>query len=336
MTRSVRHILFWIAIYFIWAYMKTYGNISYNQLFINVIHVAAYASIYYVLKHWQIPHLFDKNKYFQFGLSLIASTAIIMLGWYFGIRLLSSFITIHPSTLPERLGPYALEAIQMFVPGMILLAWESYIDKEVEAEQLHKTEKEHLNNELKYLKAQVNPTFLFNTLKNLQTYVNAQSSKAPDMIMRLSGMLDYMLYKSQKEKVTLNEEVDAIKDFIALEQLRYEDKLEVDIFVEGDLSMLISPLVLLNIVERSINESVLEQDQQLKLTIEIIAIQNQLDYKIKIFQTESNLKHELKATELTSIKRQLELSYPHLHQLSSRTENNALITSLSLQTSSNG
>lgn len=336
MTRGLRHFIFWIAIYFIWAYMKTYGNISASQLMINVIHVAAYASIYYVLKYWQIPRFFDKNKYVLFGLSVVASTVIIMLGWYFGIKLLSKYITVHVSTLPERLGPYALEAIQMFAPGMILLAWESYIDKEQEAEQLHKIEKEQLNNELKYLKAQVNPKFLFNTLKNLQGYVDAQSSKAPDMIMRLSGMLDYMLYKSQKEKVTLKEEVDAINDFIALEQLRYEDKLNVDIQVDGDLSILISPLVLLNIVERTINESILEKGQKLQLNIDIKTKNTQLDYTIKIARLEEHSQSKLQATELASIKRQLELSYPETHVLSSHYEEYALITSLSLQTSDNG
>jgi two-component system LytT family sensor kinase len=161
---------------------------------------------------------------------------------------ISLYYKVPAFTVPESYGAYILEAVQMFVPGMILLAWESYDDAQREEQRLYILEKERISTELNYIKYKVNPQFIFNTLKNLKKFVDKKSDKTPDMILRLSEVLDYVLYRSQQSKVNLSEEVAVINDFLALEKLRLGDKLDVSIRTEGSLSFAIAPLTILSLI----------------------------------------------------------------------------------------
>jgi len=132
---------------------------------------------------------------------------------------------------------YLTQTVQFYSPAMALLAWESHHERKAEQERIHQLEKEKLNTELKFLKAQLNPHFLFNTLNNLYSFVVTGSPKAPEMILGLSGILDYVLYRSQQASVPLAEEITAIENFINLEKIRYGDRLEINYQTAGNKSV---------------------------------------------------------------------------------------------------
>ena len=117
--------------------------------------------------------------------------------------------------------------------------------------------------------AKIDPHFLFNTLNNLYSFVLMNSPKAPDMIMKLSAMLDYVLYKSQVDKVPLKDEVEAIENFVGLEQTRYGDRLHVYSSIKGDLTTTISPLILLSIVENAFKHGASGDIDEPKINIDI-------------------------------------------------------------------
>jgi len=158
-------------------------------------------------------------------------------------------------------------------------------------------EKEKLASELRFLKAQINPHFLFNTLNNLYSYVVTESPKAPDMIVRLTGILDYVLYKSQNKTVPLSEELETINNFLGLEQIRYGDRLEVSYKTKGNDNTPVSPLILLSLVENAFN-----------------------NIHCEVWNTKSQHTGELNdeyksGIGLSNIKRQLNLIYPERHNL---------------------
>lgn len=318
--------IYWIFVYLAWTYMKSFGEMPIHSLLTNLVHISAYISVYLVLKQL-IPRFFDQGKWLAFVSALIVATSIILLVWYVALNILCQYIELYYSTIPTSLGSFLLEAVQMYVPGMILLAWESYHDQEKEARRLHQLEKENLENELNYLKAQLNPQFLLNTLTNLKTFIENKSTKAPEMILKLSAMLDYVLYRSDRDSVPIKEEIQAIRDFTELEKLRLGDRLELSIQVNVDEQRNIAPLVLLSLIENNIKESVINASEQLKLTIDILTSEKSTNCLVQLSTSDKPA-----TTNWTDLKRQLDISYPDKYSLSQQVQNNCITTSLKLLT----
>ena len=107
-----------------------------------------------------------------------------------------------------------------------------------------------LQAELKFLKTQIHPHFLFNTLNNLYALTLKKSERAPEMVLKLSELINYMLYECASDDVPLTKEVKFIRNYGDIEKMRYGDKLDIDIRVTGDVNdRKIAPLVLLPFVE---------------------------------------------------------------------------------------
>ncbi|MEL6943887.1 MAG: histidine kinase [Bacteroidota bacterium] len=224
-----RHLLFWLFIYIAWSYMKTAGTFRGPVLIFNILNIGIYMAAYYFLKHYQLPKLYNQKKWLFFGLSFLMTSLVFYSIWRLaGILWMDDLIYRNSRHRPFwNTALYLTQTVQFYSPTVALLAIDTYNDRQKEKLRIEQLEKEKIANELKFLKAQINPHFLFNTLNNLYSYVVNQSPKAPDIIMQLSGMLDYVLYRSQKDRVALKEELECLENFIALEQIRYGERLEV-------------------------------------------------------------------------------------------------------------
>ncbi len=110
---------------------------------------------------------------------------------------------------------------------------------------------ENLQSELKFLKSQINPHFLFNALNNIYTLSMIKSEKTPEMILKLSDMLRYILYDCQEERVSLQKEIDYIRNYVDLQKLKDEqyDNIEVDISADGHLK--VAPMLLIPFIENA-------------------------------------------------------------------------------------
>ncbi len=337
MRELKRHALFWILIYLIWTYIKSNGRDNVEvYLIVNLFNVAIYMAAYYTLKHIYIPYLFDRKKYLLFALSILGTSILLHL-----------FLYINDITWAHELGGwkarsltfkyYLQRAIQNYSPAMILLAWESHLNSITEQKRIQELEHEKLNTELKFLKAQLNPHFLFNTLHNLYAQVITQSPKAPDMILQLSGILDYVLYKSQKKTVQLSEEVDIIEHFLALEKIRYGERLQVQLNVSGNLAVPISPLLFLSLVENAFKHGVTKELDQAIVKIEIKKLSDSI--MCTVWNTKSNF-YEVKRDDhrkglgLSNIKRQLKITYPDTHSIQIDEENKSFCVVVTIKTDS--
>ena len=318
MKKIIRHTLFWLTIYLVWTFIRSNGDCYTIFLQVNLVEVALYMTAYYVLKLVQIPYLFTKENLLFFGGSIIASSIVLYFFWRAaGILWLDELVGFTKGSW-FKLSDFLRQTVQVYSPAVILLAWESYNDRQKELERIEQLEKEKIATELQFLKAQINPHFLFNTLNNLYSKVITKSPKAPYMVMQLSGILDYVLYKSQNETVPLEEEVHMIENFLGLEKIRYGERLEVEYHVAKELTLPISPLILLSLVENAFKHGASGDIDCPKIKINIMEVNEAIH--CEVWNTKNKYNGELndaykKGIGLSNIKRQLNLIYPNKHEL---------------------
>jgi len=191
-----------------------------------------------------------------------------------------------------------------------------------------------LQAELKALKAQVHPHFLFNTLNNLYALTLNNSPKAPGVVVGLSDMLRYMLYECNADKVSLEKEVLMLQHYIGLEKIRYEDRLDVNFTIKGKLDdKLVAPLMLLPLVENAFKHGTSEQVGESWININLEVIGNRLKFKISNSKPDAingdDDKHRGNIG-LQNIKTRLELIYPASHQLRIMDEDEVFLAVLEL------
>ncbi len=165
--------------------------------------------------------------------------------------------------------------------------------------------------ELNYLKSQTNPHFLFNTLNNIYSLARDKSDLAPESILRLSKILRFMLYETGGAYIAIEQELKIISDYIALEQLRYDDSLRINFnhSIE-DMKQALPPLLLIPLVENAFKHGVSETRNHPFVDIHLSVKQRQLSFIIKN-SSEASVE-EGKAKEnigLSNLRRQLELLY---------------------------
>jgi len=335
MRKVIQHILVWLGIYVVYTIILSIHADPIAIMLLNLLQVALYMMAYYLLRNVQIPYLYDTNKIGLFVASLVISSSCLYglyrLGFVYcleGIRGISS------EARYTIFGDYLLMAIRFYSPAMALLALESYFEGRKEQVRIQRLEKEKLANELKFLKAQINPQFLSNTLNNLYVYVLNESPKAPEMILQLSGILDYLLYRSQQPTVLLSEEVQTIEHFLSLEKIRYGERLDVQFKTEGDLSIPISPLILLSLVENAFKHGASGDMDHPKMRIHIF--EKNKNIHCEVWNTKSSYQDKRKDREkkrigLSNIQRQLVLVYPQQHELNIEDKDGAFRVKLKIQ-----
>ncbi len=197
--------------------------------------------------------------------------------------------------------------------GMIRFTID-WFDFENKKKQL---ENEKLNAELNYLKAQINPHFLFNTLHNLNYLVYAKSEHATEVIIKLSNMMRYMIYDANKERVLLNKEIAYINDYIDLERIRLNYPFQVNLHIEGNVSVVeIAPLIMLTFMENAFKHGVSDQEKDCYINVDLFVDDQQVQYKVSNRKIKSQSKGKLKSGfGLNNVKQRLQLSYFNRHQL---------------------
>ncbi|MFC2152443.1 sensor histidine kinase [Bacteroidota bacterium] len=319
------HILFWIAYIFFYTLTPIAlgddttikEDLLYVLLLIPLKIFATYTLVYYF-----IPQYLLKRRYFIFFMIMIP--LVFILG--FGQRLILGVI-FYPVYYPEHLAKYGL----IYLPKVFYAAIDTYFVATVAAvikllkqwfntQQLtNSLKQEKLAAELKFLKAQIHPHFLFNTLNNLYALTLKKSSKAPEVVLKLSELLDYMLYECNVPKVTLEKEINMLENYIALEKIRYGDDLKVNFNIDdGVKGFLISPMLLLPLVENSFKHGVSSEIHEKWIEINLNANDDILEFSIENSRDSNSVGKKESYTEgigLKNVVRRLELVYKNKHQL---------------------
>jgi len=175
---------------------------------------------------------------------------------------------------------------------------------------------EKLKAELNFLKTQIHPHFLFNTLNNLYALTLKKSEMAPEMVLKLSELINYMLYECKEDEVPLAKEIRFIRNYIDIEKMRYGEKLEVDIQVNGNAeARTIAPLMILPFVENCFKHGASEELEHSWVKIDISILTEQLVIKVENNKVQENNDGKHEGIGIHNVKRRLALIYPNRHDL---------------------
>jgi len=198
-------------------------------------------------------------------------------------------------------------AVCMYIIG-------DYRKKQQLNEQLIKARAEA---EIKLLKGQLHPHFLFNSLNNIYSLALMKSDLTADSILKLTELLDYLVYRANMDKVALSKEVDLLQNYVDLEQLRYGEKLKIESEIAvGNPAVNVAPLILLPFAENCFKHGGVGQDGLFRINIHLLAD----DKKLVFHLTNSKKRNREKAVVnggvgLENIRKRLTLLYPDRHQL---------------------
>ncbi|RRB00081.1 sensor histidine kinase [Larkinella rosea] len=290
--RIAWHGLFWLLLLVYEGVILGSVDDSYQQRFtISLIELPVKLLATYVTLYLLIDKLLLRKRYGYFLAWLLLAMAVTgmvqrVMAYYFIYPLyyptaLAAPVFFWPKVLIYTFATYAMVSI----PTTIHLMKKGYIDQQSN-QQLREISqqlaKEKLEAELKLLKSQIHPHFLFNTLNNLYALTVNQSPKAPEIVFKLSELMSYMLYDSNLAQVPLRKEIQYIENYITLEKIRYGDRLDVSLNIYAPLDgILIAPLIILPFVENSFKHGVSRQLDCVWVRVDVLTNDNALIFKIE-------------------------------------------------------
>lgn len=317
-NRVLQHTLFWLISYYVLLHM--FANSAEIQkidcIYTGLFHVSLIIGVYINL-FLLIPKFLSNKKFFQYVsllLIVIAGTAelnivffdklidLILPGYYF----ISYF---------EFTDILKFVVVYIVATSLIKLA-KSWFKLSDANKKLAELQKEKIETELNALKGQINPHFLFNSLNVLYSLVLKQSAESPDAIIKLSDILRYVIYGSNKDYVNLSEEIKLINDYLGLQKFRIDKDSKVDFKYDiDDKNLKIAPMLLLPLVENSFKHGIKGDICQTYVDIKIEANQREIRFEIK---NNKGLAEQPEADKpsgigLSNIKNRLSLIYPDRH-----------------------
>jgi two-component system, LytTR family, sensor kinase len=294
-------------------YPGRFGQVILNNLW-GIIYVVP---LNFILLEYSLPFVARKKKYLIYNILLGIAVLFVHCMFYsygsYAWRLLGEALGIYStlenfSSLNKALQfQMTYSAISVFIFGIARHIYNFV--KLRQATQNLQIEKQAA--ELNYLRSQTNPHFLFNTLNNIYSLARDKSELAAESILRLSKILRFMLYETSSHQISIEQEIQVISDYIALEQLRYDTSLRLNFShdVENPKEV-ISPLLLIPLVENAFKHGVSESRNQPFVNIQLTIKNRQLVFTVQNSTGELAPGQAIKENiGLSNLRRQLELLY---------------------------
>ena len=342
--RWLTHVIFWVLLLFSYSLAMINGYDSFYKSFNRnlILLVPQILASYFIIYYLNPTYLYQK-KYIHFGVLFVIGTYVF--------SILARVLLVHIIEELYREPPFRKESLyeiatdlkklykdffyRVYLPVFLVVSIKLIKERFEEKNRQEVLQKEKVTAELNFMKAQIHPHFLFNTLNNLYVLTLQKSEKASETVLKLSEMLDYMLYKCNSNRVTIAEEVQLIQNYINLEQLRYGDRLEVvfNMNIDADQTQ-VAPLILVSLIENAFKHGASGSIAAPKIAIEVKVENNELQFSIyntkpaQIQNDETNFK---KGIGLSNIKNQLSLIYPDKHVFEIKETKESYLVNLNIQ-----
>jgi two-component system LytT family sensor kinase len=285
---------------------------------------------YYGINNFIVPQFLLKKKYVLF----ISSTIIIIAlsAWLRAlVAMQMNLHFFHTTSAIDFRTLYLNSLINISLWVSLVTIGKMLVDRIQTHQQLELLEKERVKNELDYLKAQINPHALFNSLNTIYGHINKDNQIARNILLQFSELLRYQLYDCGAEKVSLEKEIGYIENYIAFQRLRKDENLIVAFQSEDiEMGLQIAPLLLVVLIENAFKFVSNFSGKENKISIKIFTKEKVLHSSF--INTKEVLQNVITTNSsgigLANLKRRLELLYTHKYELTTNIDNEFYETNL--------
>lgn len=340
------HIPFWLAYHYLWWVvamgnpLKAAHSILFSPYAVKfVFYVVLQAAAVYFNLYYLIPKYLEKGRLKAYlgylGVTLLAAALAIVSGYYVSALLAhqsvealfgrdsNCFFYFFGEAMPSTLASTTL--------AMSIKLTKNWISTERRKQLL---EKEKLETELRFLKYQFNPHFLFNSINSIFFLIHKNPDAASSSLAKFSELLRHHLYECNDELVPLDKEIAYLRNFIALEKLRQNRSVSVitDISEELPADAYIAPFILMTFVENAFKHVSKDSDLENRIEIRLYARPDTLEFEVSNTTSALTTKQALHygGIGLRNVQRRLALIYPGKHQLAIRDADGTFEVRLSL------
>ncbi len=313
--RVALHLAFWLAFWLIYAYTYSRydGNLGKYLLTEGLEMPARMLATY--LSFWFFERFSGEKTWLAFG----GAAAAVFVGGLLNRALKLAYIV--PVYFPDATIDFwsfrmMYDVFDCVLASCTALSARMYFRQQAMQRRETQLRAEKSEAELLALKGQLHPHFLFNTINNLYALARVKSDRTAPVALKLAQLLRYVLYESQKPSVPLEQEIQLLRDYVALEKLRFDEgrltvRMEVDL---DDPKQHVAPLLLLPLVENAFKHGASEQRDAARISIAIILKNKVLEARIENSKPAEAVEHK-PGIGLKNLRRQLELLYPGKHEL---------------------
>ncbi len=315
-TRVVYHSLVWLLFLVLLIAMDSSSRSFFFTFSIELVNVLFYAIVVYFNLFYLIPRYLSEKQFLWYCLLLLASVLLIT-----PIKMVTLYFLFN--YFPEAQAQIVNHQYVFFVSAFIIAGGSTILKIISDWAKYQRDRKElqtqTMQSELRFLKSQINPHFLFNTLNNLYALTLKKSDKAPEIVIKLSEMMRYMLYECNEKKVLLSKEVHYIKNYLDLEALRQGKDTEITFDVKGQvMDQKVAPLMFIPFLENSfkhgLNSSISQGFVHINLNVE----QQHIHLFIENSKAETlplQTHRRSGGIGLVNVRRRLNILYPNQHEL---------------------
>lgn len=323
------HILFWLLYALFWLLVT--GSITdVSQILNTAIVVFFHALVSYFNIYVLIPMLLQQQKYFSYAISVLLSITLTC----FPLALIIYLFDPESASYIWRPNFFIFNSFQTsYAVGitMVLRLSVQWYQREKEKSELLRLNSE---TELKYLKSQINPHFLFNSLNSIYALTLKKSDDAPQTVLKLSEMLRYLLYEAGEKKVTIDKEINYLKNYLELERIRLGNRGKITFESETDRdNYLIEPMLIMPFVENSFKHGLNTHATDGWVLIELKVKEGKLNFIISNNIKSNNVDNKgvkVGGIGINNVRKRLNLLYPNKHKLTIDSEENHYKVALEL------
>jgi hypothetical protein len=315
---KLHHLLFWALLFAAWYFFR-YQDYSSRALAarITVLKVADLAFMVYITNYLLIPQLLYKKKYVWFALTFI----VFVFSSSVGKMWLEGQMLHRPDLFSLFNGHFKIRFYDNVIPHFLLVstgaAFKLLLDHARAQRRLGQMAKEKAEAELNFLKSQINPHFLFNSLNSVYFLIDKENPGARQALHKFSDMLRYQLYECNDDKIPIEKEISYLQDYVDLQKLRREAHDEVEFHCTTNVKgFLIEPLLLMPFVENSFKHlSHFGNGRKNLVKIDADKVNGEFHFSVTNTIEYNSTKNPVGGIGLKNVKRRLELLYDKKHEL---------------------
>ncbi len=335
--RPILHVAFWLVYATFFFYQISFGRrgeVEWARVLPDFgFHIASLLALSYFNYFLLLPEALRTKDWRAYLLRFLPFIVVGSVLTLLGKRAIIASTMDNPGWAQStRFAVSVLLSTAMIVLFVGLLRFvEDYFDNEARRTEL---ENASLSSELRFLRAQVNPHFLFNTLNNLYYLAVNQSPQTPEVIAKLAGLMRYLLHDSNHATVPLDKEVEYMRNYISLEQLRLNDQVPIAFEVSGPTgSVQVVPLILITFLENAFKHGINNSGGASFIDVYLKASPAEVSFEVvnsKVVHSSKTVT-ESSGIGLANARRRLELGYPGRHSLAVTETDDVYRVSLSLK-----